>query len=175
MCKSLGCTKGAIDDIYCFDCREIKVQKNKRRREEWEESFNRDMTQYGSNLAAFGTSLISVSKRNKMFLLSDTPLFSVTECHSINEWMSRSSSRVEAIDWDCPNDKSRYAIDCIITFFTYRFFNSRSMQLLWNSQRGRGRTPPECVQRLLAVLRRWHGNDTAFILKVLTSDGACRR
>ena len=54
-------------------------------------------------------------------------------------------------------------------------FNYRTMQLLWESQRGKGKTPPECVQRLLAVLRRWHGNDTAFILKVMTSNGACRR
>ena len=121
MCKSLGCTKGAIDDIYCFDCREIKVQKNKRRREEWEESLKRDMTQCDSNLTAFGTGFISVSKDNKMFLLFDKPLLSDTECHSINEWVSRSFSRVEAIDWDCPNDKSRYAIDCIITCFTYAF------------------------------------------------------
>ena len=37
MCKSLGCTKGAIDENYCFNCWEKKVEK-KRRREEWEES-----------------------------------------------------------------------------------------------------------------------------------------
>ena len=107
MCKSLGCTKGAIDEDYCFDCQERKVAKKKRRREEWEESFKTDMTQYSSNLTAFGTSLISVSKGNKKFLLSDTPLFSNTECDSISEWMSRSSATVEAIDWDCPHDTSR--------------------------------------------------------------------
>ena len=108
ICKSLGCTKGAIDDIYCFDCREIKVQKNKRRREEWEESFKTVMTQYGSNLTAFGTSLISVSKGNQKFLLY-TPLFSDTECALINEWISRSFCRIEAIDSECPSDVSRWA------------------------------------------------------------------
>ena len=89
------------------------------------------------------------------------------------ENMRRTRFRLSLIS--LPHSIFKERIDCIITLFTYTFLNSSTMQLLWDSQRGRWRTPPECVQRLLAVLRRWCGNDRAFNLKALTSNGACRR
>ena len=49
----------------------------------------------------------------------------------------------------------------------------RTLQLLWQSSPERGATPSECVCSLLSVLRRWHGNDTVFICKVLTVNSSC--
>ena len=80
MCKSLGCTKEAINNSCCFDCQEIKVEK----RRGVEKSGKSHSRQIRPDLTEFGSSLISVSKGNKTFLLSDTYLFIDMECDSIN-------------------------------------------------------------------------------------------
>ena len=51
------------------------------------------------------------------------------------------------------------------------------MQLVWQSAGTSedGEAPPPCVQSLLDVLTRWHGKETVFICKVLTSDDTCRQ
>ena len=61
------------------------------------------------------------------------------------------------------------------SYMYYANFSSRTMRLAWHSAgtSEEGEMSPPCVQSLLDVLTQWHGMETAFICKVLTSDDTC--
>ena len=69
-------------------------------------------------------------------------------------------------------------IFCFCYIHTYTYNRLRTQQLVWQSaihsqSSEKGVPPPACLQDLLAVLRSWHGSETVFICKVLTSESSC--
>ena len=109
MCNSDGCRNGihGLGDNFCFDCQQSKILKRKSYWEDRKASFASDMSEYDSNLTAFGMKLLLEVYKGKLVMMSDTPIFSSAECSVIHTWMGKSKFPIESINFDRHDDNSR--------------------------------------------------------------------
>ena len=109
MCNSDGCTNGShgLGDNFCFDCQQRKILKRKRCCEDRKESYVSDISDYDSNLTAFGMKLLLEVSKGKLMMMSDTPIFSSMDCRHIHKWMAKSKFSIEPINIDYLDDNSR--------------------------------------------------------------------
>ena len=88
--------------------------------------------------------------------------------------MNRSSSPIQSINWDDHNDTSRYVMRSLYMYFMLILV---PRQCSWCGNLLAHWKRKKCllhVHSLLDVLTRWHGKETVFISKLLTSDDTCR-
>ena len=81
--------------------------KRKRCCEIRNESFASDISVYDSNLTAFRMKLLLEVSKGKVMMMSDTPIFSSTDCSLIHTWMAQSKFPIEPIYFDRHDDNSR--------------------------------------------------------------------
>ena len=108
MCNSGGCLNrtDGMGDNFCFDCQQSKILKRKRCYKDRKESVASDISDYDSNLTAFGMKLLLEVSKGKLKIMSDTPIFSSTDCNRIHTWMAQSKLPIEPVNFDRQDDNS---------------------------------------------------------------------
>ena len=91
MCQKEGCQNYVGGERYCSECVEIKRTKKKESRKAWGAAFCSDVTCYGPDMSAFGIRLLTEISKGKPMIVSETPIFSRSDCNAINQWMINST------------------------------------------------------------------------------------
>ena len=102
-----GCQNYVGGERHCSECVEIKRTKKKESRRAWDAACRSDTSSYCPDMASFGVRLLTKVSKGKGMIVSETPIFSGSECDTINQWMKRSSFSIQPINWDDHNDTFR--------------------------------------------------------------------
>ena len=80
-------------------------------------AFRLDITCYGHGMSAFGVRILTEVSKEKPIIVTAIPVLRGSDSNAMHQWMNRSSSPIQSINWNDHNDTSRYVMRSLYMYF----------------------------------------------------------